>query len=517
MALLIEERQKRSLGDLIRAPIAAIWLAVIMLAGISILGALMIWQSYNAAIELSEARAKSSAQVVAAHMEWLMEASDQALRRIDAVIGPGPIRASPGTIANLRDAVSDLPDGFQYSVYDETGQLRMSSMAEAIGIDVSDREYFQHLRDGAAFFISAQLEERLSGEQVFVVARRISRDGEFHGAASIAIPTRTMGEYWATMDLGPDSSIAIVRPDGWIVARYPQLPQAINLGTSRLFTELVGGDAGFYHSTSSATDGIPRVVGFRKVASWPLITTTGIAKSEALRFFWSSLRIGLAVGLPMLGLLVLGVGWIIHLLRADAARSKQLVQALEHNEFLLREIHHRVKNNLQAVSSLIRLQPMPKDSKDDLARRIGAMVAVHEQIYGNDQFDRLDLARYLERLVNEVAAGFPGAVDVATSFEPISISRDRALPVGLFLNEVVSNAFKHAFRERETGRLEVKLTSEGDGAKLTVVDDGDGYDTSGDRKGMGRRLIDGFVAQLDGSLEVVADGGTRVVLTFPTD
>src|SRR5690606_12165375 len=170
-----------------------------------------------------------------------------------------PIRASPGTIANLRDAVSDLPDGFQYSVYDETGQLRMSSMAEAIGIDVSDREYFQHLRDGAAFFISAQLEERLSGEQVFVVARRISRDGEFHGAASIAIPTRTMGEYWATMDLGPDSSVAIVRPDGWIVARYPQLPQAINLGTSRLFTELVGGDAGFYHSTSSATDGIPRV------------------------------------------------------------------------------------------------------------------------------------------------------------------------------------------------------------------------------------------------------------------
>src|SRR5690606_11617748 len=139
----------RSLGGLIRAPIAAIWLAVIMLAGISILGALMIWQSYNAAIELSEARAKSSAQVVAAHMEWLMEASDQALRRIDAVSGPDPIRASPGTIANLRDAVSDLPDGFQYSVYDETGQLRMSSMAEAIGIDVSDREYFQHLRDGA--------------------------------------------------------------------------------------------------------------------------------------------------------------------------------------------------------------------------------------------------------------------------------------------------------------------------------------------------------------------------------
>src|SRR5690606_4819050 len=82
LALLIEERQKRSLGGLIRAPIAAIWLAVIMLAGISILGALMIWQSYNAAIELSEARAKSSAQVVAAHMEWLMEASDQARRRL---------------------------------------------------------------------------------------------------------------------------------------------------------------------------------------------------------------------------------------------------------------------------------------------------------------------------------------------------------------------------------------------------------------------------------------------------
>ena len=515
MALLSQGLQRKTKwASLIAAPFAAIWLAVIMLLGISVLGILMIWQNYNGAISLSETRAQSSAQVVAAHMEWVMEASDQALRRIDATIDAAPIRATPGAIANIREAVADLPDNFQYSVYDENGQLRMSSVPEAIGIDVSDREYFRQLRDGDAIVISPQLEERLSGEQVFVVARRIMRNSQFHGAASIAIPTRTMSEYWSLMELGPGSSVAIVRPDGWIVARYPQLPEAMNISSSLHFSKVHDSPGGFYHSASAVTDRIPRIAGYRVVKNWPMIATTGIAREEALRLFWSSLRSGLAVGLPMIGLLVLGVGWIVHLLRADAKRNRQLVQALEHNEFLLREIHHRVKNNLQAVSSLIRLQPMPQDSKDDLTRRIGAMVAVHEQIYGSDQFDRLDLAPYFERLVSDVVAGFPGEVDVETSFEPLMIARDRALPLGLFLNEVVSNAFKHAFKEASRGLLKVTLAAEGGRARLSVIDNGRGYDFSSGRKGMGSRLIEAFAAQVEGDLEIVSERGTAVSLTF---
>jgi two-component sensor histidine kinase len=498
------------------APFAAIWLAIVMLIGIAVLGGMMIWQTYNSAIDLSEARAKASAQVVAAHIEWMMEASDQALRRIDAAVGDAPIRNSAGTIANIRDAVADLPEDFQYSVYDETGRLRFSSVPEAIGIDVSDREYFRKLRDGDWMVISPQLEERLSGEQVFVVAQRIAREDGFRGAASIAIPTGAMDEFWSLMELGPDSTVTVVRTDGWLVARHPQLPHAIDFNTSPLFTEFLPGQtSGFYHSEGASTDGIPRIIGFRKVDNWPLVATAGIAWSEALQFFWVSLRSGLAIGLPMVGLLVLGIGWIVHLLREHAERNLELQQALERNEFLLREIHHRVKNNLQAVSSLVRLQPLPQETKDDLGRRIAAMIAVHEQIYRGDQFDRIELAPYAERLVKEVTAGFPGKVTLDTSFEPVTIGRDQALPVGLILNELISNSYKHAFRDRDGGTLRVALTCEGENVKLVVEDDGGGYEPQEVSGGMGRRLIEGFVGQLNGTLEVDTTNGTRSVLTFP--
>lgn len=509
------ERRFERLGG---APFAAAWLAIIILCAFSALAGLMILQNYRAVFEAGESRATSSAQVVAAHLKWMMEASDQALQRIDSALGSEPIGASsPGVIADIRQAVGSLPEGFQYSVYDETGRLRFSSVPEAVGIEVSDREYFQRLRDGSSMVVSQQLEERLSGEQVFVVARRISRNGQFHGAASIAIPTKAMDEFWALMELGPHSSVSVIRSDGWVVARHPQMPQTVDLSETRLFTEfLTNADSGVYLSAASPVDGLSRIVGYRKVESWPLIATAGVERGEALQVFWTSLRAGLTVGLPLVGLLVTSIVWIFRLLQADASRRVSLEHTLERNNFLLREIHHRVKNNLQAVSSLVRLQPLPRESKDDMARRIAAMVAVHEQIYGADQFDQVDVAPYAERLVKEVAAGFPGNIQVETHLERLSVGPDHALPLGLIINEVLSNAFKHAFANTADGRLIVTLSREGSQGCLVIEDNGPGY-APDNKKGMGSRLIDGFVDQLGGTLKIETDPGTKVTISFPVN
>jgi two-component sensor histidine kinase len=386
-----------------------------------------------------------------------------------------------------------------------------------VGIDVSDREYFQRLRDGDSVVISPQLEERLSGEQVFVVARRISRSGEFHGAASIAIPTKKMDEFWNLMALGPNSTVSVIRTDGWLVARHPQLPQSIDLSGSQLFTDLLPvAPSGFYHNAASLADGLSRIVGYQKVERWPLVATTGIERGEALQLFWSNLRAGLLIGIPMIGLLSLGVFWIARLLQADAGRRLVLEQALERNTFLMREIHHRVKNNLQAVSSLVRLQPLSQERKDDMTRRIAAMVAVHEQIYGADQFDRVEVAGYVDRLAKEVAQGFRGHISIETRIDPLTLGPDHAMPLGLIVNEVVTNAFKHAFADRVDGRLLVGLSVEGKTARLVIEDDGPGY-APDHEEGMGSRLIDGFVAQLRGTLEIDTAAGTKVVVTFPVD
>src|SRR5690606_15867011 len=150
---------------------------------------------------------------------------------------------------------------------------------------------------------------------------------------------------------------AAIRTDGWVLARHPQLDQTINIKDSPLFNDHIPvSPGGFYHNSTTAADGQSRIVGYRVLENWPIVTTIGIERGETLHYYWISLRSGLLVGIPLMGLLVLGMLWILRLLKADAGRRMALEEALKRNNFLMREIHHRVKNNLQAVSSLVRLQ-----------------------------------------------------------------------------------------------------------------------------------------------------------------
>src|SRR5690606_13218913 len=340
------------------------------------------------------------------------------------------------------------------------------------GVDVSDRGYFLQLQRGALTVISPQLEERLSGEQVFVIAQRIQRNGRFHGAASIALPTRAMADFWSRLELGPLSTVAAFRDDGLLVARHPPIDRPSDISQSILFSELLPESAkGFYHSDSSMIDEVARIVGYSRVGGWPLIAVTGIERHRVLSSFRSNLVRGMAIGLPTALILALGTLWIASLLRAEGERREELETALERNRFLLREIHHRVKNNLQAVSSLIRLQRLPAESQADISRRIEAMVAVHEQIYASDQFDRLELAPYVERLVGDIATGFPADIHIRFELEPVSLDRERGVAFGLLVSEIVTNAFKYAFGGHG-GVLLIGLSRDEENGRLLIQDDG---------------------------------------------
>ena len=488
-------------------------LFVVAVLGIT---ALMIWQNYRSAAAASEARAVSSAHVVAANMEWMIEASDQALRRIDTVFEDKPIQSSLDTIADIAQAVGNLPSGFQYSVYDEKGQLRLSNIANAPVINVSDRPYFQEARNEDRTVISPQLRERVSKEEVFVIARRISQAGTFHGVATIAIPVRTLGDFWSSMGLGEASAVGLIRDDGWLVARYPLMPATINISSTDMFREpLKGQQSGFYHSEASPVDGKNRVVGFWRVNKWPLIAVAGVARGEMLDLFWATFRSEALFGLPMILLLLLEGVLIAALLRAFVGRNQDLERALERNNFLFREIHHRVKNNLQAVSALVRLQPIPEQARKEMVHRISAMIAVHEQIYQSDQFDRVEAAPYLSRVISEIAKAYNRDVDIVANLDGLFVDRDQALPIGLVVNEVVSNAFKYAFSDGRKGRLDVDLVREGDQARLTIRDNGPGFDAASASKGMGSKLIAGFVAQLGGKYTLGGDQGTVFSMTIP--
>jgi two-component sensor histidine kinase len=154
----------------------------------------------------------------------------------------------------------------------------------------------------------------------------------------------------------------------------------------------------------------------------------------------------------------------------DITASKQaeraLREAVARQEVLLREIHHRVKNNLAVIASLFYLSSTHTDDArvvallDDSRRRIRSMSLVHETLYGSDNLARIDMAQYTRILANEVMAAYrplSANVQLTCELQPVSLSVDLAVPCGLILNELVSNAFKHAFPDGRAGVVHVSL------------------------------------------------------------
>lgn len=496
-------------------PTLPLWLAAVLIAAVLSVGALTVYENYNNALKEGEARAVSSAHVVAAHLEWMMEASDLALRRIEAAIGGRPIDSSAELIVDLERAVGELPAGFQYAILDQDGQTRFSSAIDDTLPNHADRAYFKRLKDGDQLTFSRLLDNERAGRPGFIIARRIGSRDEFNGVASITIPNDNLDRFWASMNLGPNSTISVVRDDGWLMARRPQALKPVDLSKAEWYPMTRRQPTGFYHNPVSQIDGLSRIVAFWKVQDWPLFALAAIERQEVLDQFWKNLLADALLVVPLMAILVGASFWIYALLYRTAMRNDELEQAVERNRFLLREIHHRVKNNLQAVLALVRLQRLPQDVRDDMARRIGAMIAVHEQIYNTDQFEEIEVAPYATRLISDIASGYDMPVKLDLELKPIALDRDQALPLGMIINEIVSNAFKYAFADRSDGTLTVRLRTEGEELQLIIRDDGPGVAEDARTTGMGTKLISSFVRQLGGRSEIHNDGGAVFTLTVP--
>lgn len=213
--------------------------------------------------------------------------------------------------------------------------------------------------------------------------------------------------------------------------------------------------------------------------------------------------------------------------RASAARLRG---ALEERDTLLREVHHRVKNNLQVVSSLLTLQlghlqdPATRMMVQESQSRISAMALVHEKLYQADDLAHVDLQVYLKSVTRAVGHAYSGSahqVDVRVDVESIPLDLDSAVRCGLIVNELASNAYKHAFPGRSTGRIEIGLTTPTPGvAELVVADDGLGIaqDIELDRmETLGLQLVHHLAKQLGGDIRMSGEHGTRFAVSFPIE
>jgi two-component system, sensor histidine kinase PdtaS len=194
--------------------------------------------------------------------------------------------------------------------------------------------------------------------------------------------------------------------------------------------------------------------------------------------------------------------------------------ALEHGRMALRgvlaqEIHHRVKNNLQTVASLLRLQARvdgvdPKKALGDSVNRILAIAAVHEVLTEHRE-DTVDLAELLERLRATLVQGLVSGTEVTAELENVALEGQRATALALVFSELLGNALEHGGRH-----VAIRLTRRDDLAVLSISDDGKGM--VGSTEGTGLSIVRALVGdELRGALSLVDDGGLRVEVVFPAD
>jgi PAS domain S-box-containing protein len=208
-------------------------------------------------------------------------------------------------------------------------------------------------------------------------------------------------------------------------------------------------------------------------------------------------------------------------------QDQRLRASLAEKEALLKEIHHRVKNNLQMIASLLDLQSEflgQEDTKDvlvEMKTRVRSIAAIHELLYTAADFSRIEFRRFVEKLAQDVIAvqrKHATQVEVEIHAESVFLDMTQAVPCGLIVNELLTNALKHAFPQGRSGKIEVSFGSEQKNWRLEVGDDGIGLPAGidpGNVNSMGFQLMQLLAQQLNGSLEVVRDAGTRFVIRFP--
>jgi two-component sensor histidine kinase len=206
--------------------------------------------------------------------------------------------------------------------------------------------------------------------------------------------------------------------------------------------------------------------------------------------------------------------------------ERNLKAALERQQFLVKEMNHRVKNSLALVVGMLRLQarensePEFAQQLEDATLRVGAIARVHEQLYQSADVERFDVGRYIEAICKDLSASF-AQCEIHVQAQPgIVISTDRAISSALIVNELVSNAAKHAYQGHGAGSVWVNIATAGvDSFFIAIRDEGGGLPEGfqfGEGKGLGARMVRALAEQLNASLEVVAHRpGVEFVVTAP--
>lgn len=437
---------------------------------------------------------------------------------------PGQAGDQPeGMHQYLLSLAGAFPEIASISVIDADGRLVASSAQESITPrDFSDTDWFTRLRTGEATrIVAADPAQNAIAQGLFSLTfRHDDADGEFGGAVRLAISPGYFNIFHS--GIAPERGvITLFHENGDMLSRYPPDPAlSTGLAQDEAFRAAVAEEPTGVITHRSPVDGEQRIYGYAQVGDYPVYLAYGLSRGDMMRIWLGRLGSYGGFFIPAAAaLLVLALfAWRNHRELEDTVelRTQALSSAIAEKNQLLKEVHHRVKNNMQIISSLIRMQERVHTSPDETIRRVQAMALVHDLIYSHGDFASVNLAAYVHRLVEGVRRGRDDPPEFDLQLEPVTMALDRAMPFALILSEVVSNAASHDFPE-DASPITIVLRREGDEIELCVDDDGEGENPEIDGRGFGLRLIKSLAVQLGARMTYERRHGAIFRLRFPVD
>ena len=451
------------------------------------------------------------------------------------------------------------------------GEVICTALEDAQNMDLGDESWHQELQSGAQRSVSGVQLGRVSHRPILIVASRLGRDGDFRGVAAASVDVLQASRALIDNAMSDGSMVLLVTPDE---AREVDTSRVLKPVTFDLHEELLSQVQQLDRPEPMrlSVDGRERpavlaplvdhqlallLISPTPTTQWGLVSVAATFLIPLLMYALALASVWLAVDhyvLRWLGYLrriaaVYGSGRldVVPVRARNAPREirelantmgematsleeqhSELEASVEQRGALLREIHHRVKNNLQIIVSLLNLQAgrmadgEGRSALMEARRRINALSLVHRSLYEADDLRAVHMPGFLKELtlnLQQVSDDGTRSITVDADCDDVSFEPDTAVPIALFVTEAVTNAYKHAFRDRSQGKITVTLTAPSiDELTLRVSDNGVGMTEAADQ-GTGSSLMEAFAMQVEGETwsESNAEGGMDFVLQVKSE
>jgi two-component sensor histidine kinase len=391
------------------------------------------------------------------------------------------------------------------------------------------RTYFRALSDASAEPDEVFVERvRLAQQDALLVAKR--RPGDtFNGVLVAAVDLDAMTEFFARMVRDSDASAKLIGADGSVLLRHPAAPSTTLAPDGALMRAVAQSPAGVLQAPSTFDD-VSRVYGFSQLGEFPAFAAFGLARQGVFQSWLEEfLLIAALIALAALMAFAASTQAIRRVRSEDRQRQmafdrrllEEAEKSAESRGRLLREAHHRTKNNLQMVLAMIRSKAAELGDAPglrDIEKRLLALAQVHDLLYNsNEDSSLIDLGEFLQAICTNPSIVPPeSGIEVACDVEPLDMDVAEAVPVALIAVEALTNSLKHGFPDGGAGRIEISLKRLDDSVLVSIGDNGVGLPpVAGRQRTSGLRLIEGLARQLRGRLEISTDGGTRFDLHLP--